>query len=389
VNWDEHFRRVSRRSAPASFGADFGASAAFGGPGGDPNVLAVQRALNKLGVQPPLVTDGQWGPHTQTAVTAYQARVGLRQSSVIDAPTLKSLGITPQKLAPLPTYPLLPIPGLKQIVVESFPAFTLGFEGHTPYPYTDIKGYVTVGDGNKIDPLPLALALPWTLGNAGPPASPSQVTADFNTLKANYAAKTANGGKPPSAAEQQSLTTIRLSDLALATLMASKLADNHRSLTAQYPNIASWPADGQMAAHSVSWAWGPSFANVWNRISPGLGDAFKSAVAALDFSKAAQAVNQADQYEITHNANTGMAPRAAANQTLLTNAQAAVSGNTDPNSLFYPNTFWAGLGAAVLAAPAQALAFAGKHVGLSVGTLGLIALVVGGLVVVSNSRANS
>jgi peptidoglycan hydrolase-like protein with peptidoglycan-binding domain len=378
VNWDEHFRRISRRSQGTSFGADFGASS-------DPNVLAVQRAFNKMGVQPPLKEDGIWGPATQAAVTAYQKSKGLIQTHLIDSLTLQSLGITPQKLRPLPTIPLPPIAGLHQVVVETFPAFTQGFEGHTDYPYTDIKGFVSVGDGLLIDPLPMALALPWTLGNAGPPASPSQVTADFQKLKDNYAAKTANGGRPPSAAEQQALTTIRLSDAAVGAQVAKKMAGNQQSLTAQYPGIAAWPADAQMAAHSISWAWGPGFASVWNRIQSGLGDAFRNAVNSSppNFAQAAQAVNVADQYEMTHNGNAGMAPRAVANQTLLANAHAAVTGNSDPNSLFYPNTFWAGLGAAVLAAPGQALTFAGKHMGLSLGAMALIG--VGTLILVSGN----
>jgi peptidoglycan hydrolase-like protein with peptidoglycan-binding domain len=370
LDWDTHFQRVSARQS-ASFGADFGV---------DPNVLAVQHALNIKGVHPTLKEDGIYGNATRTALLYFQRITGLAQNGRLDPPTLKKLGIVPKKLPALATVPLAPIAGIKQVVVDSFPAYTIPFEGNTDWPYTDIKGLVSTGDGNLIDPLPLALELPWTLLDGKTPASPAQVTADFNTLKANYAAKKAAGLPPPSAYEQRGLTQIRLPQVAIGDLMAKKLRGNHSVLQSQYPSIASWPADAQMAMHSLSWAWGPSFASVWNKIIPGSGDAFKQAVNASppNFAQAGEIAKGPGDYEVTKNGNSGLAPRNDAQDKLFQNAHAVVTGNADPNSLFYPNDFWTGLGMAVLAAPSQALAFAGKHVGITVGSIALLA--AGGVV---------
>jgi len=353
-DWDRHFRHVShRRRNPASFGADFG--------GVNPNVLAVQKTFNRLGVQPPLKEDGIWGPNTQSAVLAFQRNSGLTPTAVIDAATLAKLGITPQKLPPIPTTPLAPIPGIKQVVVETFPAFSKQFEGKTNYPYTDIKGFVSIGIGNLIDPVSLALSLPFTMPD-GSPASPSQIQTDFQKLKDNYKSVIAATGNPPSTVSQQGLTQIRLSDQAIANLMAQKMRGNHQVLLSDFPNYASWPADAQLALHSLSWAWGPAFARVWGQN----GTAFKQAVnqSTPDFAKAADIVTQASQKE--ESINAGIKPRDLAQQTLFANAAAVIAQKGDGDSLFYPN-FVSG-----------ALAFVQKHVALSIGAiLGICVAILG------------
>jgi hypothetical protein len=102
MNWDEHFRRISRRAKyPASFGADFGVDF-----GGDPNVLAVQHALNTRGANPKLVEDGKFGPATRSALLAFQKQVGIAQSGTVDSATLAKLGISQAPTAAsLPAFP--------------------------------------------------------------------------------------------------------------------------------------------------------------------------------------------------------------------------------------------------------------------------------------------
>ena len=71
-NWTKHL----------GFGADFGMDYA-----------QVQTKLNQLGVNPPLVADGQWGPKSQAALKAYQAAHGLTADGIPGPITLGSLNI--------------------------------------------------------------------------------------------------------------------------------------------------------------------------------------------------------------------------------------------------------------------------------------------------------
>lgn len=402
MNWDEHFRRMSRpvatfgnmpsgpmptviiypKAYPIGFGFE-GNLAVRSTFGADPNVQNVQHALNALGLLPPLKEDGIYGPKTNTAISNYQRAHGLTATGRADAPTLKSLGLTPTKLPPLATVPLAPIPGVKQIVVDTFPAFSVPFEGKINFPYTDSKCYVSTGIGFLMDPISLMLTAPWKHQATWALATPAEITAAWHKVK-----DACNKAHPASAMEQQGLTDLRLTDVDIGNLMRSKMIGNHQVLQSEFPNYKSWPADAQLFAHSASWAWGPGFASEWEKDNIARG--FKAAVnqSTPDFAKAAEIQLQADTYEVVHNKNAGMATRAAANNVLLNNAHAAVNSGADPDSLFYPNDFWSGMLLAVTKAPEQALAFARGHVGLSVGTLLAIVAGILGLLVFSGGQTS-
>src|SRR5690242_21318627 len=74
-------------------------------------------------------------------------------------------------------------------VRSQFRAFNEPFEGSVPYMYLDIKGLVTVGVGNLIDPVELATALPFRfkdkpgIGTPGALASTNQIAAEWRKLK--------------------------------------------------------------------------------------------------------------------------------------------------------------------------------------------------------------
>jgi len=354
MDWDEHFKRVSRIARqPASFGADFGASK-------DLNVLAVQHALNLHGASPKLVEDGVYGPATRAALIDFQRKSNISQTGIVDAATLAKLGITLQKLPPLPTISLPPISGVKQIVVNSFPAFSTKFEGHTNKMYADSKHFVTTGVGNKIDPIDQALVLPWKHESDGSPVSQDDISFAWHIIKS---------GPGGSYGSQAKLTNIYLTDADVAKLVSDHMAMDHSYLSSEYPNYHSWPADAQLALHSISWAWGPAFAHVWGD----LGNAFKAAVNSNvpDFAKAADVMTQASQHE--ESINPGIVPRNVANRTLFSNAHNVVASNSDPNSLFYPNDFLTG-----------AVAFAKKHAAAG-GVIAAIALAIGVLLLAGKS----
>ena len=55
--------------------------------------LAVQQKLNALGANPPLATDGKWGPKSKTALLAFQKTKGLQVDGIPGPKSLAALGI--------------------------------------------------------------------------------------------------------------------------------------------------------------------------------------------------------------------------------------------------------------------------------------------------------
>jgi len=49
-------------------------------------------------------------------------------------------------------------------------------------------------------------------------------------------------------------TSLRLTPEGIHQLVARKLALNHEILESRFPDINEWPADAQLATHSMSWA---------------------------------------------------------------------------------------------------------------------------------------
>ena len=74
-------------------------------------------------------------------------------------------------------------------VQSGFPAFSAKFEGRVSYMYLDVKGLVTVGVGNLVDPVSVAQALPFRfknkpgIGAPGSPATPDQIAAEWQTTQ--------------------------------------------------------------------------------------------------------------------------------------------------------------------------------------------------------------
>jgi Putative peptidoglycan binding domain len=381
MDWAKHFREVSNRPLPkvtsrqtpdsrsqyhldirTRFGSrDIGRI--FGGSdssSGDPTVRLVQQKLIALRVLAPISAatgkpndDGTIGPVTQAAIRAYQLGK-LPVDGKITKALLDSLGIH----APLPTPPKLPtvsgptIPGLRQSVTNAAPAFQGKFEGSKlPYMYTDKKGLVTTWSGNLIDPVNMALALTWTKPD-GSTATPDEVRADWTKVKNAYPAIQSTAAEP--------LTTLRLTPENGDKFFFDHLRGDANVLSGKssskygYTNYAQLPADAQMALHSIAWAWGPAFAEVkWGA----LGTAFKQAIAAMDFQKAADVMTQASAHEET--INPGIVPRNQANRELLANAADVVAKKKSYDALYWPGNvgtlvvisgllYWIVGGAAVL-----------------------------------------
>lgn len=175
--------------------------------------------------------------------------------------------------------------------------------------YLDVLGLVTVAIGNLIDPISTALGLPFRKTN-GNLASRDEIAAEWQRLKAD-----------PHAASlgyryAQRMTTLRLDPDGISSLVLGKLDSNNTELRLRFPDFEDWPADAQLATHSMAWACGPAFHF----------PALALALRAHDWMKAA------DEAHINTTNNPGVVPRNMANRMLYRNASLAA----DPDVLYWP-----------------------------------------------------
>jgi peptidoglycan hydrolase-like protein with peptidoglycan-binding domain len=327
MNWKDAFTRASQ--AAPEFGAAGGVLPGAQALVDSQTARAVQARLNALGAQPQLAVDGSWGPKSANGTAAFQASRGLRADGIPRPDTLNALGV------PIPKPPNAPnIPGLKKSVALALPLFQGRFEGSgLPYMYTDKKGNVTTGTGILIDPISMALALPWKNPD-GSLASAGDVTAAWNVVKAAYPGVQSVHSEP--------LTTIRLTPDDLNSVLYKKAAAFHAGLSKSYPSYPKAPADAQLAMLGLAWPWGDGFAAVWDRSYPGkLGTAFKAAFESGNFAALPDIITQASQSE--ESVNAGIIPRNAAVKQLFSSAADAVAKKANYDNLYWPGPIVAGL----------------------------------------------
>jgi GH24 family phage-related lysozyme (muramidase) len=203
-------------------------------------------------------------------------------------------------------------------VLAAFPTFSDKLEGHCDCMYLDVRGLVTTGRGNLIDPMGGALLLPWTVGDGGPVATQEQITDEWLLVKS----RTDLAGT--SYPTRRAITTLRLSNEAIDALTDARLKENEAILAPHFPAWDSVPADAQLARHSVAWACGA--ASPWPKLD--------AAIRAGDYETAAAEVGMSQDWrrgEGTVHAvdspgagwvptNPGILPRNAVNRRLLLTA---------------------------------------------------------------------
>lgn len=213
-------------------------------------------------------------------------------------------------------------------VKNKFRAFNEPLEGVVRFMYLDVKGLVTVGVGNLIDPLSAALGLPFRyknkpgVTNAGQLASKADIEAEWNLIKGkgDLAQKGHRACEP--------LTKLELDDAAIETLINNRLQQNESFLKRQkaFNNFDQWPADAQLGLLSMAWAMGAGFSSGWPR--------FSAACEKMDFDAAAENCRMSEA------GNPGVAPRNIANKRLFQNAAAVLAGEADGfyqrPTLYYP-----------------------------------------------------
>jgi hypothetical protein len=213
-------------------------------------------------------------------------------------------------------------------VQSAFRAFNEPFEGCVPYMYLDVKGLVTVGVGNLVDPVQLAQALPFRfksrpgIANPGALATKDQIAADWAKVKGNL------GVAHDAFTAFDPLTELELSDDAINSLILTRVTDNEGFLKQQpwFKDFETWPADAQLGLLSMAWAMGPA--------GPGQFPHFRAACQGMDFNTAG-AQSQMDTTQ-----NPGLVPRNKANAVLFSNAAVVLAGEAQGgfqrSVLYYP-----------------------------------------------------
>lgn len=200
-------------------------------------------------------------------------------------------------------------------VKAAWRAWNTPFEGVIYWLYLDthVPPLVTTGLGNMVDPVDMALGLPWTVGTNGPLATQAQIRSEWQQVKsAVYLSRRGAG-----AAEE--LTTLRLSDASIDDLCAEKLDEFETILKrhAAFAAMDDWPADAQLGLMSMAWAMGPDFGAKWPH--------FSAAAAVADF--------EAMSIGCAMNGSPPPAPRNAATKLAFFYAARVVSTGADPSQL--------------------------------------------------------
>ena len=209
---------------------------------------------------------------------------------------------------------------MHQSVRQFFIAFSKQFEGRMPVMYLDthVPPLVTIGVGNLIDPVSEALGLPFLWKGTTPPraANADEITSEWNHVKSQ-----ANLAHSASSV-WNSVTHLFLGDAAIDNLIYQRLDANEAILKRRLPftNYEMWPADAQLALHSMTWAMGPGFKF----------PQFELAIMRRDFAAAAA------QSHIEDSTNPGLTPRNRANHRLFANAAKVDASQLNPETLYYP-----------------------------------------------------
>lgn len=206
---------------------------------------------------------------------------------------------------------------------EQYHAFSAPLEGRVRTMYCDCLGLITTGVGNLINTLAQARALPWLLAD-GSKAQPADIDADWNLLNSRRPYYAKRAWHVYAAAMR-----CHLSDDAIDALCKRQLASNEAGFRKRWANYDRWPADAQLACHSMGWAVGAE----WFRKFP-IGSA---CLDREDWAGAAAACVIRTGTPGKDDWNPGVVPRNAKNKLCFLNA-AAVAGRPEAETLWWPDS---------------------------------------------------
>ncbi len=206
---------------------------------------------------------------------------------------------------------------LQQSVLDAWHPFSEPLEGRVGHMYLDILGLVSCGVGILIDPIELAVRLPWKKQD-GSPATEHEISEAWQRLKSRQELARRH------VSHAFAVTGLLLSDEDIDTVVAKKLAQNAEFVRERhFPELATFPADAQLAIMSMAWAMGPGF--------PGKFPHFTKAVLSGNWAGA-----QAD-CTIREEGNPGVVPRNRANRICFANAEIGSRLGVSRQVLGWPN----------------------------------------------------
>lgn len=189
---------------------------------------------------------------------------------------------------------------MRPIVQQNFFQWSRKFEGYVQHMYLDVKGLVTTGVGNLIDPVSAALSLPWRY-TTGILADRSAILAEWSRIKSHT--ELAKQGFRAAG----KIATLHLDADAIESLVKQKANSFWDWMRTHYfPDCDSWPACAQLATLSMAWALGPGFPVTFKN--------YAAAAKRQDWKACAAACG------IKTAGNPGIVPRNAANVALLLKA---------------------------------------------------------------------
>ncbi len=208
---------------------------------------------------------------------------------------------------------------MRDVVRDSWVAFTEPIEGGVATLYNDIRGLTTIAYGDLCNSPGEAAALPMT-----------HLDGTFATSAEKIAAWEKVHNDPMCAVHgwryAASLTPLRLTRDGMEAMALRKLDQNETALAHKLAFWADMPACAQMAMHSLAWACGA------NAFFPRL----YSALNVHDYEAAAVEIHMNEWTKGPTGApihNSGLVPRNLANKLLMRNAARVESYHLDPDML--------------------------------------------------------
>lgn len=223
---------------------------------------------------------------------------------------------------------------MRASVRAAFVDFTIPLEGALPghvgitWMYQDVLGLVSTGLGNLIDPIGLALPIPFRRSD-GSRATRGEIIAEWQRIKTQPPDAKGRTAAQLGHLYAKKIATLHLTNDDIIGLIKMRLGSNEQIIAATFPEWESWPADAQLATHSMAWACGAGIFSPrsgkahWPKLTAALHD--------LDFRTAAAECFMPQEATIG-----GLRPRNKANRILYTNAAIALH-KLDPDTLFYPS----------------------------------------------------
>jgi hypothetical protein len=208
---------------------------------------------------------------------------------------------------------------------NAFWALTESLEGYDDSMYVDILDLVTCGVGDLVDPLPMALGLPWLHRSDDSPASVADISKEWGTVKTQRIPSVRLCGGNP--------RPLYLKPEAVQALVEHRRDLNETLLAKRWGNWSQWPADAQLGGHAIAWAAGAS----WHAPH------FDAAAAQLNFmiiagmpgDPVASPVCRGEAW-LRDTGNPGLRCRNLIVKKLFQNAARSISLGLDPDVLQWP-----------------------------------------------------